>query len=58
MVLVGVIPAANLVAVAMYDLDTPPLACLAHHILHDGGKGALAKLMRHVITVCVDAHQL
>jgi hypothetical protein len=51
-VLVGVIPAADLVAV--YDLDGPPLACLARHGLHDGRKGALAELMRHVV-VRVDA---
>jgi hypothetical protein len=55
LVLVGVIPAADLVAV--YDLDGPPFARLACHGLHDGCKGALAKLVRHVV-VRVDARQL
>ena len=55
LVLVGVIPAADLVAV--YDLDGPPLARLACHGLHDCGKGALAELVRHVV-VCVNARQL
>ena len=54
LVLVGV-PAADLIAV--YDLDSPPLARLARHGLHDGGEGALAKLVRHVV-VRVDARQL
>lgn len=55
LVLVGVIPAADLVAV--YDLDGPPLARLARHGLHDGSKGALTELVRHVV-VCVDAREL
>ena len=55
LVLVGVISAADLVAV--YNLDGPPLARLARHGLHDGGKGALAELVRHVV-VCVNARQL
>ena len=53
-VLVGV-PAADLIAV--YDLDGPPLARLARHGLHDGGEGAFAELVRHVV-VRVDARQL
>lgn len=55
LVLVGVIPAADLISV--YDLDSPPLARLARHGLHDGGKGALAELVRHIV-VRVDPRQL
>ncbi len=50
-----VVPAADLVAV--YDLNRPPLARLARHGLHDGGEGALAEFVRHVI-VRMDARQL
>ena len=54
-ILVGVVPASDLVAV--YDLDGPPLARLACHGSHDGGEGALAELVRHVV-VRVDACEL
>ena len=41
----------------MYNLDRPPITRVAGYGLHDGGKRASAKLVRHVV-VCVDTGEL